>query len=215
MMGFLCAQWRMIMMGSFTDDDDDDDDGWLWWWMIMIQLAGQRLKWCWIKLEWVSESGGGSNFFICRKLWCSSAAKFEIMKKIDSRVDGLGWTQVGVAASQYDHDFDTSTHDIIIQLMEDKWHTSACDIIINELDEWHNCLWQHHSTQQHHHRCVGWATQVLVTTSSSMSWMSDTSACDNIIIIHELDERHLWQYHHPLSVFWMYFWHELPLLKIA
>jgi hypothetical protein len=29
-----------------------------------------------------------------------------------------------------------------------------------------------------------------------------------------LDEQHLWQYHHPW-VFWMYYWHELPLLKIA
>jgi hypothetical protein len=96
----------------------------------------------------------------------------------------------------------------------------------------HKCLW-------HHHQWVGWVTQVLVTTSfnsttssSSMSWMSDTSACDNIII-NELHEWHkclwrchhhpwvgwailVWWYHHPwMYIFWMYFWHELPLLRIS
>ncbi len=243
MMGSLCARWWMIMMGSFTDDDDD---GWLWWWVFFNWLdkgcSGAGSNWS----QWVSESGGSKFFFICRKfmMFCCKIWNHE---EIDSP---SGWTWMNtswVAASHmimmiwhkylWHHH---PTHGQVTHTSACLWHhhpihgwvkqvlvtsssmswmsdTSACDdIIIDELHEQHKCSWQHH---HHHHRWVAWATQVLVTTSSSslMSWMTDTSACDDIIIIHiiihELDEQHLWWWYHHPWVFWMYFWHEVPLLK--
>ncbi len=194
MMGFLCAWWRMIMMGSFTDDDDDDDDGGGgWWWMIMMMgfiiwldkgWSGAGSNWS----ESVSESGG-SNFFLCRKLWCS-AVKFEIMKRL------------------------------IPEWMDLDEHKLGCCFTYMMIMIWYKYLWHHHPTHGqvthkclwHHHQWVGWVTQVLVTTSfnsttssSSMSWMSDATACDNIIasIINELDEQHKCLSHHHWWVGWV------------
>ncbi len=144
------------------------NDGWSWWvpsqmmMMMMrvvvvvvdddgfLQLAGW--KWCWIKLEWV--------------WWFaifSFAGNYDVLlQNLKSWRDWFpsGWTW-----------------------MNTSWVAASHMIMI-----WHKYL------QWHHHPIHGWVTQVLVT-SSSMSWMSDTSAsCDNIII-DELDEQHkcLWQ----------------------